>query len=121
MPLHPNKGNKNPEHAKYFSDADPEKIFSDLREIGHGSFGAVFYARHAQSKEPLAIKKMSYSGKNAGEKWQDIVKEVEFFIGLKHEHCVKYHGCYLKDHTAWVGFKLFVYCFVYYVWYNFLI
>eukprot|EP00111_Clytia_hemisphaerica_P013896 TCONS_00040898-protein len=101
MPHHPNKGNKNP-GLKYFSDVDPEKVFYDLREIGHGSFGAVFYARHVQSKEAVAIKKMSYSGKNTNEKWGDIVKEVEFFIGLDHEHCVKYHGCYLKDHTAWL-------------------
>lgn len=99
---HPSKGSKNPEQAKLFNDVDPEKIFFDLREIGHGSFGAVFYARYVQSKEPVAIKKMSYSGKNSNEKWQDIVKEVEFFIGLKHEHCVKYHNCYLKDHTAWL-------------------
>ena len=103
---HPSKGSKNPEQAKLFNDVDPEKVFFDLREIGHGSFGAVFYARYVHTKEPVAIKKMSYSGKNSNEKWQDIVKEVEFFIGLRHEHCVKYHGCYLKDHTAWVGFQL---------------
>lgn len=26
-----------------FSAEDPEKIFTDLYEIGHGSFGAVYY------------------------------------------------------------------------------
>ena len=34
---------KNTEYAGLFSDIDPEKQFSDLREIGHGSFGAVYY------------------------------------------------------------------------------
>ena len=27
---------------------DPDKIFDDLREIGHGSFGAVYYARYVK-------------------------------------------------------------------------
>ena len=35
---------KNPELAQLFtSDEDPELIFTDQREIGHGSFGAVYY------------------------------------------------------------------------------
>jgi len=99
---HPKVGHKNPEYAGLFYDVDPEKYFYDLREIGHGSFGAVFYARSTQSKDVVAIKKMLFSGKNSNEKWQDIVKEVQFFVGLNHENCVKYHGCYIKDHTAWL-------------------
>lgn len=35
---------KNSELAQYFSfDDDPENLFLDQREIGHGSFGAVYY------------------------------------------------------------------------------
>jgi len=34
---------KDPEISQYFDKEDPEKIFADLREIGHGSFGAVYY------------------------------------------------------------------------------
>ena len=26
-----------------FLKTDPEKVFTDLQEIGHGSFGAVYY------------------------------------------------------------------------------
>ena len=38
---------KNSELAQYFSaDEDPEAIFSDQREIGHGSFGAVYYVSY---------------------------------------------------------------------------
>jgi len=95
-------GTKNAKDASLFHDVDPEKVFYDLREIGHGSFGAVYFARHNQTKEVVAIKKMSFTGKNSTEKWQDIVKEVQFFTNLKHENCVRYHGCYLKDHTAWL-------------------
>lgn len=36
-------GMKDPEAAEYFTTEDPEKLFEELREIGHGSFGAVYY------------------------------------------------------------------------------
>lgn len=102
MPL-PKPGNaKDPQVAGLFNGEDPEKIFSDLREIGHGSFGAVYFARHVQTKEVVAIKKMSYSGKGSVDKWQDIIKEVRFLGQLKHKHTIDYKGCYLKEHTAWL-------------------
>ena len=34
---------KHPELSGVFSEEDPEGIFDDQREIGHGSFGAVYY------------------------------------------------------------------------------
>ena len=34
---------RHPEYAGLFDEQDPEKLFTDLREIGHGSFGAVYY------------------------------------------------------------------------------
>ena len=34
---------KHPELAEYFSDEDPETLFTDQKEIGHGNFGAVDY------------------------------------------------------------------------------
>ena len=36
---------KDPDTAKLFFIEDPDKLFDDLREIGHGSFGAVYYVR----------------------------------------------------------------------------
>uniref|UniRef100_A0ACB8ECQ2 Serine/threonine-protein kinase TAO1 n=1 Tax=Sphaerodactylus townsendi TaxID=933632 RepID=A0ACB8ECQ2_9SAUR len=35
---------KDPEIAELFFKEDPEKLFTDLREIGHGSFGAVYFS-----------------------------------------------------------------------------
>jgi len=40
---HRRLGLRDPDAAALFSTEDPEKLFSDLREIGHGSFGAVYY------------------------------------------------------------------------------
>ncbi|XP_071094275.1 serine/threonine-protein kinase TAO3-like isoform X1 [Haliotis cracherodii] len=93
---------KDPDVAGLFSTEDPEKIFTDLREIGHGSFGAVYFARHVHTNEIVAIKKMSYNGKGSADKWQDILKEVRFIKQLKHRHTIDYRGCYLKEHTAWL-------------------
>uniref|UniRef100_A0A3B3YWP5 non-specific serine/threonine protein kinase n=1 Tax=Poecilia mexicana TaxID=48701 RepID=A0A3B3YWP5_9TELE len=93
---------KDPEVAELFCREDPEKLFTDLREIGHGSFGAVYFAHDIRTNEVVAIKKMSYSGKQSNEKWQDIIKEVKFLQKLRHPNTVEYRGCYLREHTAWV-------------------
>ncbi|KAK3871429.1 hypothetical protein Pcinc_023416 [Petrolisthes cinctipes] len=93
---------RNPEVADLFEREDPERLFDDLREIGHGSFGAVYYARHLTTKEVVAIKKMSYNGKQSAEKWQDILKEIRFLRSLRHPNTVTYRGCYLKESTVWL-------------------
>ncbi|KAK6305736.1 hypothetical protein J4Q44_G00245160 [Coregonus suidteri] len=93
---------KDPEVAELFFKEDPEKLFSDLREIGHGSFGAVYFARDVRTTEVVAIKKMSYSGKQSNEKWQDIIKEVKFLQKIQHPNSIEYKGCYLREHTAWL-------------------
>ncbi|KAI1903268.1 hypothetical protein AGOR_G00025460 [Albula goreensis] len=93
---------KDPEIAELFFKEDPEKLFSDLREIGHGSFGAVYFARDVRTTEVVAIKKMSYSGKQSNEKWQDIIKEVKFLQRIQHPNSIEYKGCYLREHTAWL-------------------
>ncbi|KAK1877980.1 Serine/threonine-protein kinase TAO2, partial [Dissostichus eleginoides] len=103
MPSGARAGNiKDPEVADLFCKDDPEKLFADLREIGHGSFGAVYFARDVRNSEVVAIKKMSYSGKQTNEKWQDIIKEVKFLQKLRHPNTIEYRGCYLKEHTAWL-------------------
>lgn len=62
---------KDADGIQLFDREDPDKIFTDLREIGHGSFGAVYYARIASScatrSEVVAIKKMSFTGKQSTE------------------------------------------------------
>uniref|UniRef100_A0A4W4FSE6 Serine/threonine-protein kinase TAO3 n=1 Tax=Electrophorus electricus TaxID=8005 RepID=A0A4W4FSE6_ELEEL len=103
MPLSTRKGApKDPESTNLFFKDDPEEVFCDLHEIGHGSFGAVYFARNSYSNEVVAIKKMSYNGKQTTEKWQDIVKEVKFLEQLRHPNTIEYKGCYLKDNTAWL-------------------
>lgn len=60
MPSSARAGNlKDPEVADLFCKDDPEKLFADLREIGHGSFGAVYFvsrmfSHHDQKTSELA-------------------------------------------------------------------
>lgn len=61
-----------------FDKDDPEKLFTDLREIGHGSFGAVYYAKHAITQSVVAIKKMSFTGKQSAE--VSNFEQIELFL-----------------------------------------
>lgn len=103
----PHRGglSKDPKIMHLLCKKDPDKIFTELREIGHGSFGAVYYARNEDTKEVVAIKKMSFSGflfKDSAEKWQDITRELIVLSNLNHRNTIKFKGCYLKEHTAWL-------------------
>ena len=60
------------------------------------------FSRHNVKGEVVAIKKMSYNGKQSLEKWQDILKEIRFLNRLNHPNCIQYHGCYLKEQTVWL-------------------
>lgn len=54
LPIMPNSSRagslKDPEVAELFFKEDPEKLYADLREIGHGSFGAVYFVSISQYK-----------------------------------------------------------------------
>lgn len=88
--------------AALFSNKDPEQRYQDLREIGHGSFGAVYFAYDKDTETTVAIKKMAFSGKQATEKWNDILKEVSFLNTVVHRHIVDYKACFLKETTCWL-------------------
>ncbi|XP_065511397.1 serine/threonine-protein kinase TAO2 [Caloenas nicobarica] len=94
-----------PAASRLFRPEDPETLFGDLREIGHGSFGAVYSARDLRTNELVAIKKMSYGGKRSDEKWRDIVREVSLLQRLRHPNTVGFRGCYLGGHTAWLAME----------------
>jgi thousand and one amino acid protein kinase len=55
-------------------------------------------------KEPVAIKKMNFAGKQSVDKWNDIVREVYFLRSISHPHIVRYKASFLKDQTCWYVF-----------------
>ncbi|KAI6214668.1 hypothetical protein M3Y94_00295700 [Aphelenchoides besseyi] len=93
---------KDPEIAQLFSNKDPDFRYCDLREVGSGSFGNVYYAHDRENKETVAIKKMAFVGKDAMEKWMDIVKEVRFLRSVQHPNIVRFRSCHLKEQTCWL-------------------
>ncbi|KAL3091356.1 hypothetical protein niasHS_007149 [Heterodera schachtii] len=93
---------KDPEVAELFSLKDPEQRYEDLREIGHGAFGSVFYALDKDTQETVAIKKMNFSGKQSVEKWNDIIREVRFLKSVRHPNIVCYKASFLKEHSCWL-------------------
>ena len=44
-----------PELRDYFSPHDPESVFVDFREIGHGGFGSVYYVSTAVWRRCLGL------------------------------------------------------------------
>uniref|UniRef100_A0A8D2Q6P3 non-specific serine/threonine protein kinase n=1 Tax=Varanus komodoensis TaxID=61221 RepID=A0A8D2Q6P3_VARKO len=92
---------KDPEIAELFFKEDPEKLFTDLREIGHGSFGAVYFVRGLGWGGVGHAGVLSWGGQIGG-KWQDIIKEVKFLQRIQHPNSIEYKGCYLREHTAWL-------------------
>uniref|UniRef100_A0A671LXK7 non-specific serine/threonine protein kinase n=1 Tax=Sinocyclocheilus anshuiensis TaxID=1608454 RepID=A0A671LXK7_9TELE len=92
---------KDSEVSELFYRDDPEKLFTDLREIGHGSFGAVYFVSNGGHQEDV-VHTESDSLKLTNHKWQDIIKEVKFLQKLRHPNTIEYKGCYLREHTAWL-------------------
>lgn len=62
-----------------------------------------FQAYDKENEQTVAIKKMNFSGKQATEKWNDILKEVSFLKTVVHKHIVDYKACFLKETTCWVS------------------
>ncbi|KAF6768316.1 hypothetical protein AHF37_07933 [Paragonimus kellicotti] len=95
---------KDPELAPLFSHEVPTDVFTDVRQIGRGSFGAVYYARNRFTDEVVAIKelKIDTKRKKFNEVWNDIVREIRFLSQLSHKNCVLPKGCYMKDQTPWL-------------------
>ncbi|XP_057353735.1 serine/threonine-protein kinase TAO1-like [Manis pentadactyla] len=93
---------KDPEIAKLFSKEDPGKRFTDLRKVGQGGYGTVFFARDVHTHDEVAIKRIPFTGKKAMTSWQRIIKEVRCLRTLKHPNIVEYKGCYLREHRAWL-------------------
>eukprot|EP00051_Salpingoeca_urceolata_P029112 m.488940 g.488940 ORF g.488940 m.488940 type:complete len:869 (-) comp26260_c0_seq1:110-2716(-) len=89
------------ETAGVFSPEDPTRVFSQLSELGHGAFGAVYQAVDRDGST-VAIKQMKVSKGFASEEWQEILKEVRILGSCRHEHILEYKGCYRVGLTVWL-------------------
>lgn len=76
------------------------------RELGKGSFGSVFLARHRGSGLQLAVKKIDL--KKNGEKPADIKSEVAVLRKCRHPGIVSFFGCAGpdRDNKLWICLEL---------------
>jgi serine/threonine protein kinase len=77
----------------------PEELFEIETQIGDGQFGAVYKAKHKESKFILAIKIVSV-GENARE--NEIADEIEVLKSLHHECIVSYYGSCWSKTNLWI-------------------
>lgn len=94
LPIMPNSSRagslKDPEIADLFFKEDPEKLFSDLREIGHGSFGAVYFVS--------ILIRWSISKKKLNE---TLFIFIIFILHLQLGHCFGTEWCGRNKWTKW--------------------
>lgn len=98
--------NKNAEHSKSFITSPdlPEyetgrfkNTFYAVKEIGRGSFGAVFRAFHKLEEKVYAIKVIEFTI-TAGQdpRMDSTLREIYAMSDLKHENVVRYITCWLE-------------------------
>jgi serine/threonine protein kinase len=65
--------------------------FTDIIEIGQGSYGAVFKSRHKLENRTYAIKKINFSiPKGRNPRMEALFREVEAMLSLEHRNVVRY-------------------------------
>jgi len=82
-----------------------ETFFEQKKELGRGSFGTVFLARHKLDKRLYAIKKIEFRCKK-GEDYRNkkVFQEVHFLSDIDSPYVVRYHGVWVEskgmDHSS---------------------
>eukprot|EP00038_Savillea_parva_P000422 m.96074 g.96074 ORF g.96074 m.96074 type:complete len:846 (-) comp10141_c0_seq1:145-2682(-) len=88
------------QQAKVFHQVNPHEIFSNLEEIGHGSFGEVYKA--TKEGRDVAIKLMKIPGGFSSDEWGDIYKEILFLSEIEHDNIIGYYGAYQHELSVWL-------------------
>eukprot|EP00732_Lithocolla_globosa_P002139 Lithocolla_globosa_v1_NODE_1311_length_2682_cov_6.141606.p1 type:complete len:854 gc:universal NODE_1311_length_2682_cov_6.141606:97-2658(+) len=90
------------------TDADPEDQFTNLLEIGKGSFGSVFRAKDKVSGKIVALKQMKFEGDQTGEEFAEILQEICFISLLDHPNIIKHFGSFMKNQSIWMAMEFAV-------------
>jgi serine/threonine protein kinase len=76
-------------------------IFRDLRKIGEGSSGVVFYGVIRSTCEKVAIKVIYYKTKSESES-AALRNEILLQKSSKHPNIIQYKGSFTRDGQLWV-------------------
>ena len=79
----------------------PEDLFELLEQLGKGSYGAVYKARHRPSGTIVAVKVIPLSGEDE-EGLEDIRREIAVLRECVHPNVVRYFGSFMGTEYLWI-------------------
>ena len=79
----------------------PEDLFELLEQLGKGSYGAVYKARHRPSGTIVAVKVIPLSGEDE-EGLEDIRREIAVLRECVHPNVVRYFGSFTGAEYLWI-------------------
>ena len=80
----------------------PEDLFELLeKQLGKGSYGAVYKARHRPSGTVVAVKVIPLTGEDE-EGLEDIRREIAVLRECVHPNVVRYFGSFMGDEYLWI-------------------
>ena len=79
----------------------PEELFELLEQLGKGSFGSVYKARHRPSGTIVAVKVIPLSGEDE-DGLEDMRREIALLQECVHPNVVRYFGSFMGDDYLWI-------------------
>ena len=79
----------------------PEDLFELLEQLGKGSFGSVYKARHRPSGTIVAVKVIPLSGEDE-DGLEDMRREIALLQECIHPNVVRYFGSFMGDEYLWI-------------------
>ena len=79
----------------------PEELFELLEQLGKGSFGSVYKARHRPSGTIVAVKVIPLTGEDE-DGLEDMRREIALLQECVHPNVVRYFGSFMGDDYLWI-------------------
>eukprot|EP00123_Amoebidium_parasiticum_P016319 comp23385_c0_seq1/m.38731 comp23385_c0_seq1/g.38731 ORF comp23385_c0_seq1/g.38731 comp23385_c0_seq1/m.38731 type:complete len:835 (-) comp23385_c0_seq1:723-3227(-) len=87
-----------------WDQGDPDQLYTDSEDIGHGSFGAVVRATDVRTGNLVAIKKIP-RGKKDKDDMGDVSREIKILRDAHHPHIVGLVATHFKANVVWIAME----------------
>lgn len=82
-----------------YKDADPAAYFHEFISVGSGGSGSVYFAKHNETGERVALKRVTPSTPS---KRRALETEVRTMHAIQHENIVHCHAVYVNEPDVWI-------------------